>query len=91
MADSAEPGASGAAKGGEQIVANATAGTAALHGSTAACPYRLHGPAATGLFEFYDHPMESCARLWELASPASGSKGAASGSLKDHAVPKGQL
>ena len=90
MADSAEPGASGAAKGGEQIVANATAGTAALHGSTAACPYRLHGPAATGLFEFYDHPMESCARLWELASPASGSKGAASGSLKDHAVPKGQ-
>ena len=90
MADSAEPGASGAAKGGEQIVANATAGTAALHGSTAACPYRLHGPAATGLFEFYDHPMESCARLWELASPTSGSKGAASGSLKDHAVPKGQ-
>ena len=90
MADSAEPGASGAAKGGEQIVANATAGTAALHGSTAACPYRLHGPAATGLFEFYDHPMESCARLWQLASPASGSKGAASGSLKDHAVPKGQ-
>ena len=83
-------GASGAAKGGEQIVANATAGTAALHGSTAACPYRLHGPAATGLFEFYDHPMESSARLWQLASPASGSKGAASGSLKDHAVPKGQ-
>ena len=63
---------------------------APLHGSTAACPYRLHGPAATGLFEFYDHPMESCARLWELASPTSGSKGAASGSLKDHAVPKGQ-
>ena len=90
MGDSAEPGASGAAKGGEQIVANATAGTAALHGSTAACPYRLHGPAATGLFEFYDHPMESSARLWQLASPASGSKGAASGSLKDHAVPKGQ-
>ena len=82
MADSAEPGASGAAKGGEQIVANATAGTAALHGSTAACPYRLHGPAATGLFEFYDHPTESSARLWQLASPASGSKGAASGSLK---------
>ena len=50
MADSAEPGASCAAKGGEQIVANATA---------AACPYRLHEPAATGLFEFYDHPMES--------------------------------
>ena len=48
-------------------------------------------PAATGLFEFYDHPMESSARLWQLASPASGSKGAASGSLKDHAVPKGQL
>ena len=90
MADSAEPGASCAAKGGEQIVANATAGTAALHGSTAACPYRLHEPAATGLFEFYDHPMESSARLWQLASPASGSKGAASGSLKDHAVPKGQ-
>ena len=87
MADSAEPGASCAAKGGEQIVANAAAGTAALHGSTAACPYRLHEPAAT---EFYDHPMESSARLWQLASPASGSKGAASGSLKDHAVPKGQ-
>ena len=91
MADSAEPGASGAAKGGEQIFANATSGTTALHGSTAACPYKLHIPAATGLFEFYDHPMESSARLWQLASPASGSKGAASGSLKDHAVPKGQL
>ena len=91
MADSAEPGASCAAKGGEQIIANATSGTAALHGSTAACPYRLHEPAATGLFEFYDHPMESSARFWQLASPASGSKGAASGSLKDHAVPKGQL
>ena len=38
-----------------------------------------------------DHPMESSARLWQLASSASGAKGAASGSLKDHAVPKGQL
>ena len=38
MADSAGPGASGAAKGGEQVVANATAGTTALHGSTAASP-----------------------------------------------------
>ena len=52
MADSAEPGASGAAKGGEQIFANATSDTTALHGSTAACPYKLHIPAATGLFEF---------------------------------------
>ena len=26
--------------------------TTALHGSTAACPYKLHIPAATGLFEF---------------------------------------
>ena len=91
MADSAEPGASCAAKAGGQIIANATSGTAALHGSTAACPYKLHEPAATGLFEFYDHPMESSARLWQLASSASGAKGAASGSLKDHAVPKGQL
>ena len=91
MADSAEPGASCAAKGGGQIIANATSGTAALHGSTAACPYKLHEPAATGLFEFYDHPMESSARLWQLASSASGAKEAASGSLKDHAVPKGQL
>ena len=91
MADSAEPGASCAAKAGGQIIANATSGTAALHGSTAACPYKLHEPAATGLFEFYDRPMESSARLWQLASSASGAKGAASGSLKDHAVPKGQL
>ena len=91
MADSAEPGASCAAKAGGQIIANATSGTAPLHGSTAACPYKLHEPAAAGLFEFYDHPMESSARLWQLASSASGAKGAASGSLKDHAVPKGQL
>ena len=47
MADSAEPGASCAAKAGGQIIANATSGTAALHGSTAACPYKLHKPAAT--------------------------------------------
>ena len=91
MADGAEPGASCATEGGEQIFANATSGTAALHGSTAACPYRLHEPAATGLFEFYDHPMSHLPGFGNLLPPASGSKEAALGSLKDHAVPKGQL
>ena len=70
MADSAEPGASCAAKAGGQIIANATSGTAALHGSTAACPYKLHKPAATA----WSH----LPRLWQLASSASGAKGAAS-------------
>ena len=90
MADSAEPGASGAPKGGEQIFANATSGTTALHGSTAACPYKLHIPAATGLFEFYDHPMESSARLGNLL-PRLRFQRSRLGIPKGSCCPKGQL